>query len=150
VMTDKEWQGLARALEHPEWLGDPRFNSPAARDQHVDERLVMTQDVLRTGTTAQWMRRLEEYDVPCAPALTRTQVLDHPQIIASETLFQMDHPVSGRLRQARPPARFERPPAVVRFGAPRLGEHTEEILLEVGYTSPQIEALRAERVIGDD
>jgi len=109
----------------------------------------MTQEVLRTGTTAQWMERLEEYDVPCAPALTRNEVLNHPQIIASGTLIEIDHPISGRLRQARPPARFEHTPAGVRFGAPRLGEHTDEILLEIGYTSAQIEVLRAAGVIGE-
>jgi crotonobetainyl-CoA:carnitine CoA-transferase CaiB-like acyl-CoA transferase len=149
VMTNKEWQGLARALDHPEWLGDPRFGSPAARDRYVNERLAMTQEVLRTGTTALWMERLEEHDVPCAPALTRNEVLNHPQIIASGTLIELDHPASGRLRQARPPARFERTPAGLRFGAPRLGEHTDEILLEIGYTSAQIEVLRAAAVIGE-
>ena len=149
VMTNKEWQGLAHALDHPEWLEDPRFNSPAARDRYVNDRLVMTQEVLRTRTTAQWMERLERHDVPCAPALTRSQVLNHPQIIASGTLIEIDHPVSGRLRQARPPARFERTPAGIRFGAPRLGEHTDEILLEIGYTSAQIETLRAAGVIGE-
>jgi crotonobetainyl-CoA:carnitine CoA-transferase CaiB-like acyl-CoA transferase len=54
VMTNKEWQGLAHALDHPEWLEDPRFNSPAARDRHVNDRLVMTQEILRARTTAQW------------------------------------------------------------------------------------------------
>jgi crotonobetainyl-CoA:carnitine CoA-transferase CaiB-like acyl-CoA transferase len=149
VMTNKEWQGLARALDHPEWLGDPRFGSAAARDRYVNERLAMTQEVLRTGTTALWMERLEEHDVPCAPALTRNEVLNHPQIIASGTLIELDHPASGRLRQARPPARFEHTPAGLRFGAPRLGEHTDEILLEIGYTSAQIEVLRAADVIGE-
>jgi crotonobetainyl-CoA:carnitine CoA-transferase CaiB-like acyl-CoA transferase len=149
VMTNKEWQGLAHALDHPEWLEDPRFNSPAARDRHVNDRLVMTQEVLRTRTTAQWMERLEKHDVPCAPALTRSQVLNHPQIIASGTLIEIDHPISGRLRQARPPASFERTPASIRFGAPRLGEHTDEILLEIGYTSTQIESLRGAGVIGE-
>jgi crotonobetainyl-CoA:carnitine CoA-transferase CaiB-like acyl-CoA transferase len=149
VMTNKEWYGLAHALDHPEWLEDPRFNSPAARDRHVDDRLVITQEVLRTRTTAQWMERLEKHDVPCAPALTRSQVLNHPQVIASGTLIEIDHPVSGRLRQVRPPASFERTPAGIRFGAPRLGEHTDEILLEIGYTSTQIEALRAAGVIGE-
>jgi crotonobetainyl-CoA:carnitine CoA-transferase CaiB-like acyl-CoA transferase len=148
-MTDKEWRGLAHALDHPEWLEDPRFSSPAARDRHVNDRLVMTQEVLRTRATAQWMERLEKHDVPCAPALTRSQVLNHPQIIASGTLIEIDHPASGRLRQARPPANFERTPAGIRFGAPRLGEHTDEILLEIGYTGTQIEALRATGVIAE-
>lgn len=150
VMTNKEWQGLARALEHPEWLEDSRFSTPAARDRHVNERLQMTQEVLRTRTTALWMECLEQHDVPCAPALTRSEMLNHPQIIAGGTLIEMHHPVSGRLRQSRPPARFERTPAGIRFGAPRLGEHTKEILSELGYTGPQIEALHAARVIGDE
>jgi crotonobetainyl-CoA:carnitine CoA-transferase CaiB-like acyl-CoA transferase len=109
----------------------------------------MTQEILRARTTAQWMERLEKHDVPCAPALTRSQVLNHPQIIASGTLIEIDHPISGRLRQARPPASFERTPASIRFGAPRLGEHTDEILLEIGYTSTQIESLRGAGVIGE-
>jgi len=150
VMTNKEWQGLVRALERPEWLLDPRFTTPALRNKHVNERLAMTQELLATRTTAEWIARLEACDVPCAPALTRNQVISHPQIVANGTLVETVHPTSGRLRQARPPARFESNPAGIRLGAPRLGEHTEEILEELGYTRAQIDDLRRARVIGDE
>jgi crotonobetainyl-CoA:carnitine CoA-transferase CaiB-like acyl-CoA transferase len=150
VMSDKEWQGLTRALGKPEWRDDPRFLTPELRAKHVDERLALVQDVLRTRTTEDWMARLEANDVPCAPALTRTQVLSHPQVIASETLVETMHPHAGRLRQARPPARFDKTPAGIQCGAPLLGEHTDEVLKEVGLSANEIADLRAERVIGPE
>jgi crotonobetainyl-CoA:carnitine CoA-transferase CaiB-like acyl-CoA transferase len=79
VMSDKEWANLTRAFERPEWLEDPRFKTPALRDQNVNERLALIQEVLKTRTTAEWMARLEAADVPCAPALTRSDVIEHPQ-----------------------------------------------------------------------
>ncbi len=149
VMSNREWEGLTRALERPEWLADERFATPTARDRHIDERLEMTQAVLRTRTTAEWMMRLEASDVPCAPALTRNQVLEHPQLLASGTVVETLHHTAGRLRQARPPARFERTPVSIRMGAPRLGEHTDEILESLGYQPTDIAALRASRVVGE-
>jgi crotonobetainyl-CoA:carnitine CoA-transferase CaiB-like acyl-CoA transferase len=78
VMSNREWHGLTQALEKPEWLADERFATPRARDKHVNERLLMTQEVLKTRTTAEWMQRLEAHDVPCAPALRRSEVIAHP------------------------------------------------------------------------
>ena len=149
VMSNKEWAGLTRALDRPEWLTDERFATPSARDRHVEARLEMTQAVLKTHTTAEWMERLEAYDVPCAPALTRNQVLQHPQVLESGTVVETVHHTAGRLRQARPPARFARTPASIRFGAPMLGEHTDEILTSLGYEPAEIAELRAARVIGE-
>jgi crotonobetainyl-CoA:carnitine CoA-transferase CaiB-like acyl-CoA transferase len=146
VMTNKEWAALTRALERPDWLQDGRFSTPALRDQNIDARLQMTQDVLRTRTTEEWLQRLEAAGVPCAPVLTREQVIKHPQIIASGILLESEHPSAGRLRQTRAAARFATP-TVIRRGAPRLGEHSQEILAELGLTETAIEALRCERII---
>ena len=148
VMSNREWEGLTRALERPDWLADERFATPSARDRHVNERLAMTQEVLRTRTTAEWMARLETNDVPCATALTRSEVLRHPQVIASGAIVETAHLAAGTLRQTRPPARFELTPAAIRRGAPCLGEHTQEILQELGYSAAKIEELRTARVIG--
>lgn len=150
VMSNKEWVALTRALDRPQWLDDPRFKTPALRDQNIDDRLQMTQDVVKTRTTEEWLERLESEGVPCAPVLTRDQVIAHPQVLASKILQETDHPVVGRLRQTRPAARFAETPPEYRRGAPLLGEHSTEILGELGLSSQDIAALRARNVIGGE
>jgi crotonobetainyl-CoA:carnitine CoA-transferase CaiB-like acyl-CoA transferase len=142
VQTNRQWIGLTRALGHPEWQDDPRFRTPALRQQNIDDRLRMTQEALLTRPAAEWLERLTAEDVPCAPVLTRSQVIQHPQVLANETLVETDHPVAGRLRQARPAARFSATPAGIRRGAPVLGEQTDEILTELGYAPAQIASLK--------
>jgi len=148
AMTNRQWEALCRALGHAEWLEDPRFLTPALRDENADDRLELIQSALATGSSAAWLERLEAAGVPCAPVLKRKEVIRHPQLAANGTLVEYDHPVAGRLRQARPPARFERTPADVRHGAPVLGEATETLLAELGYDAAAIARLRAEGVAG--
>jgi crotonobetainyl-CoA:carnitine CoA-transferase CaiB-like acyl-CoA transferase len=148
VMTNKEWAALTRALARPDWLEDPRFTTTALRDENIDARLQMTQDVLKTRTTEEWLERLEAEGVPCAPVLTRDQVITHPQIQASGILLESDHPDAGRLRQTRTAARFSTP-TVVRRGAPRLGEHSEEVLADLGLSADDIAGLRRQGIIGE-
>jgi len=143
VVTDRQWQGLVRALEKPEWLEDERFKTPALRHQNIDARLQMTQDVLIGRNSAEWLDRLTKADVPCGPVLTRSQMIGHPHIAALELLEEYDHPQAGRLRQARAAARFSATAPSIRLPAPALGEHTAEILAELGYSAAQIAELRA-------
>lgn len=150
VMGNKEWTALTRALDRPEWLDDARFKTPALRDQNIDDRLQMTQDVLKSRTTEEWLARLEAEGVPCAPVLTRDQVIRHPQVLASNILQETEHPVVGRLRQTRPAARFAKTPTEYRRGAPLLGEHTGEILGELGLSRQDIDALQKRGVIGGE
>jgi crotonobetainyl-CoA:carnitine CoA-transferase CaiB-like acyl-CoA transferase len=148
TMGDKEWAALARAFNRPELLEDPRFKTSALRDRNVNERLSLIQDELKSRTTQEWLEILEREEVPCAPALTRNQVLKHPQIIASEVLKEYQHPVAGRVRQARVAARFEGTPPADPQGAPRLGEHNRQILAELGYSEDEIDDLRDAGAIG--
>lgn len=149
VMSNKEWEGLTKALDKPEWLADARFATPAARDRHVNERLEMTQAVLRTRTTAEWLERLEALDVPCAPVLKRSEIGDHPQVRAMDSIGDYEHHAAGRLRQARPPARYSRTPCEVRRGAPRLGEHGLQVLRELGYGDAQVDELLRAKAVED-
>ena len=142
VQTNKQWEGLTRALGHPEWLDDPRFRTVALRQQNIDDRLRLTQETLLTRPAAEWLERLDAEDVPCAPVLTRSEVVHHPQVVALETLVETEHPAAGRLRQTRSAARFSATPAAMRYGAPALGEHTEAILMELGYGPAEIAALK--------
>jgi crotonobetainyl-CoA:carnitine CoA-transferase CaiB-like acyl-CoA transferase len=141
VQTNREWIALTRALDKPQWLEDPRFKTPALRQRHINERLTMTQEVLRTRSAEEWLDRLSAAGVPCAPVLTRTQMLSDPQVVANGIVVQGEHPTAGRIRQARPAVRFSGTPARSRHPGPALGEHTTEVLAELGYAAADIEAL---------
>jgi len=142
AVSDAEWEGLARATEHPEWLEDERFLTPASRVAHVGARLELMAQALRERSSAEWLERLEARQVPCAPVLQREDLAAFPQIRENETLVVEEHPLAGPMRQPRPAARFEGTPASIRRPAPALGEHTDEVLGEVGYSAEEIGALR--------
>ena len=147
AVSDAEWAGLTHALGHPEWLDDPRFQTPAGRVKYADARLELTAEVLKTRTSAEWLARLEAEDVPCAPVLSRAEVIADAQVAANELIVESDHPQAGRMRQPRPAARFERTPAEIRSPAPLLGEHTDAVLAELGISPEQLAVLRAARVV---
>lgn len=141
VQSNKEWAGLCRAFNKPEWMTDERFKDASARGRNIDDRLNLTQEVLLSDTAAKWLQRLEAEDVPCAPVLSRREVIQHAQVIANDALMESDHPVVGRLRQARPAPRFSGTPTELRHPAPALGQHTGEVLREAGLSDAEIAAL---------
>ena len=150
TMGNKEWLALSRAFERPDLLEDPCFKTPQLRDQNVNERLALVQAELKTKTTAKWLEIFEKEEVPAAPALTRQEMIEHPQVTASEILVEYDHPVAGRLRQTRTAARFEGTPPGPPQGAPRLGEHNTQILMELGLSEDEIIELSECGAIGDE
>lgn len=141
VMQDKEWQAFARAVDQPQLLEDPRFKTATLREENKDDRLNAMQDAIRTFTSDEVIARLEARDVPCAPVLTRREMIRHPQIEANGLIEEIDHPQSGRLRFARHPARFSATPTSVRHPAPVLGNKTQEILRENGFSDQEISEL---------
>jgi len=148
VQNDREWQALIRAVNRPEWAEDPRFLTAELRQKNIDARLDLIQSVIRTDSAEHWLARLEEESVPCAPVLTRTQVLDHPQVQANDLLVEYDHPQAGHIRQTRAPARFSATPMQPWQGAPALGQDTVASLAGCGYSSDDIQTMVDSGVAG--
>lgn len=140
TVSDAEWRGLCGVLGKPEWVEDPRFRTGAARSANVAERVSLVGAVLRHDTSAAWLEKLDAAEVPCAPVLTRRELLDDPQVAANGLVVEYEQPGLGRVRQARPAARFERTPSRIRRPAPGIGEHTREILAELGDDEASIDA----------
>ena len=148
TMTNVQWRGFCKVAGREDLLNDPRFLTPALRDENADDRLNLIQEVLLEKPAAEWLQALDDAGVPCAPVLTRKQMIEHPQIKASEIVVEYEHQHAGRLRQARPAARFEGTPTSIRQGAPLLGEHTYDLLAEVGYSDQDINAMVKAQILG--
>ena len=138
TVSNAEWRGLCTALGRPEWIDDPRFRSQSARSANAAERIAIIGAVLESRPTEEWLKLLAANDVPSAPVLRREQVLNDPQVVHNRLIETIDQPGLGTIRQSRPAARFERTPAGIQGPAPRLGEHTEQILEEIGLARSEI------------
>lgn len=148
TMSNAEWAAFCRVAGREDLVDDERFATPAARDANVNERLELVQSILLNRTAAEWLEILPAHDVPCAPALRRFELIDHPQVVASGSIIETEHKVAGRLRQARVAARFEGTQVDPPRGAPLLGEHTAEILAELGLDEAEREAVVASGAVG--
>lgn len=147
AMSDQEWKGMCAALEKPEWLEDKRFNSTAARFINAKERIAATGKILETRSSDEWLTRLDEHGVPCAPILTRSETIEHEQVKANELIVEYEHPELGKVRQPRSAARFEGAENHPKPIAPRLGEHNQSVLEEVGYNPEEIREFTKNGVI---
>ena len=102
-------------------------------------------EILAGGHSQDWLDRLDAAEVPCAPVLRRADVMDNVQVINNALIELMEQPSMGTVRQPRPAARFDRTPAGIGGPAPRIGEHTDAVLAEVGYSAAEIEAMKQSR-----
>ncbi len=138
VATQGEFEAFCRAVGHPEWIDDPRFRTMPARLQNGETFRQLRDAVVRSFTSEQLLARLEAEQVPAGPVHELLDILADPQVAANAVLVESDHPHAGRIRQTRPAPRFERTPTPPGRHAPRLDEHTDEILAELGVSADEI------------
>tara|TARA_B110000438_G_scaffold27556_3_gene26473 strand:+ start:815 stop:2002 length:1188 start_codon:yes stop_codon:yes gene_type:complete len=147
VISDKEWKGICEALERQELITDERFKSSLARRRNAEERREVIGEEVSKRSSAELLQILDANDVPCAPLLDRAELMDHPQIVESETILRESFTGFGEVRQARPAARFQLTESSLRLPAPKLGQHSREILESLGYDEAKCDALIAANVI---
>lgn len=141
--NDRNFVKVARVLGHHEWLTDPRFATNTARIEHRDALTWLIEQETMVQTKAHWLSELESAGVPCGPILGYNEALITPQAVAREMSLEIDHPTLGRLRTLGTPLKMSGTPLNPRRRAPLLGEHTDDVLAEVGYTDDEIEQLRS-------
>ena len=139
---------ISSALGIEDLSQDPRFESLEQQKVHRNELRALLQEVLRTQSTAHWTARLEEQDILCAPVKTVAEALEDPQTRHNEMVAETEHPTLGRIWLVASPVHLSAAPFQIRHPPPRLGEHTETVLAELGYEQARIDALRADGVLG--
>ena len=128
AMTDAQWYGIFDAIQKPELKKDPRFLNASARSQNMKELLQESLFEFQGYTVEEALEALRSNDVPCSSYVSREDVINQPQVIASKTIFQMNSPHQGKMNAVSHPAIFNGQRFQVTRTAPALGEHREEIL----------------------
>lgn len=139
--NQRNWHKIADVLGHPEWKEDPRFETGPARKQNEEALVEMIADILRTKPAAHWLQVFEEVGVPVGPINNIEEVLKHPQTQAREMIVETEHPVVGTMRSLGLPIKFSESKPDVTRPAALLGEHSREILAELGIPSAEIDSL---------
>src|ERR1700751_1490155 len=147
TISDSEWQGFCRAAGDPELAKDERCATPGARSVNATARINRMQEYIGQHTTAEWLERLDAADVPCAPILPRSEIIHKEQVVARGLIAEIDQPSVGKVRQPKPAARFELNEAVIGGPAPRIGEHTRDVLVELGYDEGAISKMVADKAV---
>ncbi len=148
AISDAEFGGLCRALDCPELSDDPRFADVTVRTRNAEVLAKLLDRSTGAHTTAELCARMEFEDVPHAAVTSLESLHRHPQVIENRLLVESEHPHAGRTRTPRPVASFEATPATLRRPAPALGEHTDELLAELGLPEGEIHELHEEGVLG--
>ena len=147
IVQDQEFVRLCQVLDLEHLPNDPNFVTHAKRAENSETLYPIVAAVFATKPRDEWIRLLEEADVPCAPILTPAEVFDHPQTVQNELIVEVDDPRVGKVKMMGIPLKIADAPGSIRRLAPDLGQHTDEILLAVGYNKAKIEQLRQNGVV---
>ena len=140
------WKDICEVIGRPEWLEDPRYATPKGRLPHLMEIFGEIEKWTMTKSKFDAMDLLNKYDIPCGPILSMKELADEPSLRKTGTVVEVDHPKRGKYLSVGNPIKLSDSATEV-TRSPLLGEHTDEVLSELGYGKDQIAALRASGAI---
>ena len=137
------WERLCAAIGRDELASDPRFARPRDRMENLGALVSTLEETFARETTGHWLTALEAAGVPAGPIYTLDEVYADPQVRARDMVVETQHPTAGRVRNIGIPVKLSETPGALRRPAPALGEHTDEVLRELGVSDERTAALRA-------
>ncbi|HJW53611.1 MAG TPA: formyl-CoA transferase [Burkholderiaceae bacterium] len=140
------WKDICEVIGRPEWLQDPRYATPKGRLPHLMEIFGEIEKWTMTKTKFEAMDILNERDIPCGPILSMKELAEEPSLRKTGTVVEVDHPKRGKYLTVGNPIKLSESPTDVKR-SPLLGEHTDEVLKELGYSAQDIASLRADKAI---
>jgi crotonobetainyl-CoA:carnitine CoA-transferase CaiB-like acyl-CoA transferase len=145
--TDRYWPAFCKAIGKPELEKDPRFDSHLKRIRENLTLISMFEEIIASKTSAEWERIAQEYDLVLGRIQSPLDVVSDPQAWENDFFTEIDHPIAGRLKLLNSPIKFSKMPTSVKCSAPQLGQHTEEVLLELGYNWDDIAEMKGQNVV---
>ena len=141
--NDKHWRSFFDIVGRPEVLEDPRYSTLNARSMNISDMYSMVEVLAPTRTTAEWVRLLDEGQIPNAPVSRPADLFEDPHLVWRQLFRKYPHPSEGEILMVEPPMRMSRTPPAIRSMAPLLGADSRAILAEAGIGEADIDALKA-------
>jgi crotonobetainyl-CoA:carnitine CoA-transferase CaiB-like acyl-CoA transferase len=141
IYTNKQWKAFLDIIGKPELLEQPEYATQEARSQNYRQSYAMIAEEMKRRTTAFWLEALERGDIPVQRMNTLDDIVADPHLNTIDYLHMVDHPSEGRIRALAVPSEWSESKPEYRRHAPRLGEHTREVLREAGFSDKQIDGL---------
>lgn len=145
--TQNHWKKLCELLDIEELKDDPRFVTLPKRVENREELSSILSKIFLTKEGEYWLKTLQDAGLPCAPVNTVDRIISDPQVLHRQMLVEVDHPTAGTIKVPGIPIKLSEAPGEVKSPPPLLGQHTEEVLRELGYSEEAIQTLRDEGAI---
>jgi formyl-CoA transferase len=146
TIQGQAWAPICDAIGKPEWKSDPDYTTPKARQPHITSIFATIEEWLKDKTKFEAVDILRKFDIPCSPVLTMKEIANDPSLRASGTIVEVDHKARGKYLTVGSPIKFSDMKVEV-TGSPLLGEHTDEVLAELGYDADKIMTLHAAKAV---